>query len=159
MFNLQQVNAAHQLHCERGVRVQEERQGAEGEFKPNLVNTVCFVVQNAMQLITFAVNYIGEPFQTPLFESTGMISSLRISSFILMFVASGLLPQLTTYVQLVSIPMDMRAELFGGVFAVALVTTVIERTLRDWFPAFMPPRKGYMSHIHLLPHTDKDKLV
>lgn len=137
--------------------VQEDRQGAEGEFKPNLVNTVCFVVQNAMQLITFAVNYIGEPFQTPLFENTGMISSLRISSFILMFVASGLLPQATIYVQLVSIPTDIRAELFVGVFAVALITTGIERTLRDWFPAYTPPRKGYMSHLQLLPQ--KDKLV
>lgn len=137
--------------------MQDERQGADAEFRPNLVNTVCFVVQNAMQLITFAVNYIGEPFQTPLFENTGMISSLRISSFILMFVASGLMPQVTSYVQLVSIPTDIRAELFGGCFVVAVVTTVIERTLREWFPAFMPPRKGYMSHLHLLPK--KDKLV
>lgn len=155
MANRQQC--AHWLNVEAGHNVQAERQGADAEFKPNLVNTVCFVVQNAMQLITFAVNYIGEPFQTPLFENTGMISSLRISSFLLMFVASGLLPQLTSYVQLVSIPTDIRAEMFGGCFAVALVTTVIERSLRDWFPAFMPPRKGYMNHLDLLPQ--KDKLV
>jgi cation-transporting ATPase 13A1 len=137
--------------------VQEERLGAEGEFKPNLVNTVCFLVQNAMQLITFAVNYIGEPFQTPLLENTGMITSLRSSSFILILVASGLVPQLTSYVQLVSLPASLRLELFGGIFAVAVITTVIERSLRDLFPAFMPPRKGYMSHLDLLPQ--KDKLV
>lgn len=137
--------------------MQEERQAADAEFKPNLVNTVCFVVQNALQLITFAVNYIGEPFQTPLFENTAMISSLRISSLILIVVASGLVPQVTSYVQLVTIPTDIRTELFGGVFAVALITAGIERSLRDWFPAFMPPRKGYMSHLDLIPQ--KDKLV
>jgi manganese-transporting P-type ATPase len=135
--------------------VQVERQGADAEFKPNLVNTVCFIVQNAMQLITFAVNYIGEPFQTPLFENTGMISSLRASTFILVLVASGLVPQATAYVQLVTIPADIRTELFGGVLAVAVLTTVIERSLRDMFPASTPPRKGYMSHLDLLPQKDK----
>jgi manganese-transporting P-type ATPase len=136
--------------------VQEERQGADAEFRPNLVNTVCFIVQNAMQLITFAVNYIGEPFQTPLLENSG-ITSLRLSSLALMFVASGIVPQATEYVQLVNMPADIRAELFGGCFVVALSTWYSERWLRDLFPATTPPRKGYMSHLQHLPQ--KCKLV
>ena len=34
-----------------------EKQEPNSDFKPNLVNTVCFLVQFIIQLITFGVNY------------------------------------------------------------------------------------------------------
>lgn len=37
--------------------LQGEKQEPNTDFKPNLVNTVCFLVQFIIQLITFAVNY------------------------------------------------------------------------------------------------------
>lgn len=135
--------------------MQNERQQAESEFKPNLVNTTCFVVQNAMQLITFAVNYIGEPFQTPLLENSGMITSLRMSTFALTLVASGWAPQIASYVQLVDLPSDIRYELFGGCAIVVVLSIMIERGLRQMFPAFTPPRKGYMAYLHILPQKDR----
>eukprot|EP00892_Ulva_mutabilis_P007065 jgi/Ulvmu1/4730/UM020_0014.1 len=132
-----------------------ERQHAEAEFQPNLVNTTCFIVQNAMQLITFAVNYIGEPFQTPLLQNSGMITSLRFSSMALTVVASGFAPQIASYVQLVDLPSDIRYELFGGCGIVVLLSIAIERGLREVFPAFTPPRKGYMTFLHLLREKDR----
>lgn len=36
---------------------QEHAQAPDTEFKPNLVNTVCFLVQFIVMLVTFAVNY------------------------------------------------------------------------------------------------------
>lgn len=119
------------------------------------MNTTCFLVQNAMQLITFAVNYIGEPFQTPLLENSGMITSLRTSSIALAVVASGIAPQVASYVQLVDLPTDIRYELFGGCVVVVLLSIGIERGLRAAFPAFKPPRKGYMGFLHLLPQKDR----
>ena len=38
-------------------RMQGEKQEPNTDFKPNLVNTVCFLVQFIIQLMTFAVNY------------------------------------------------------------------------------------------------------
>ncbi len=37
--------------------LQGEKQEPNTDFKPNLVNTVCFLVQFIIQLMTFAVNY------------------------------------------------------------------------------------------------------
>lgn len=37
--------------------MQGEKQEPNATFKPNLVNTVCFLVQFIIQLMTFAVNY------------------------------------------------------------------------------------------------------
>ena len=37
--------------------LQGEKQEPNTDFKPNLVNTVCFLVQFIIQLMTFGVNY------------------------------------------------------------------------------------------------------
>jgi peptidoglycan biosynthesis protein MviN/MurJ (putative lipid II flippase) len=110
-----------------------------------------------MQLITFVVNYVGEPFQTPLLQNQGMLTSVRLSGFGLLFLASGMVPRINEYVQLVSIPGRLRTELLGGTAIVGLLCYVIEHTLRDLFPAKRPPRKGYMGLLHLLPEDVRKK--
>lgn len=57
--------------------MQDFVQKPDTEFEPNLVNTVCFLVQWVVQLTTFAVNYIGHPFNTSLDENRGMALALR----------------------------------------------------------------------------------
>ena len=52
-------------------------QKPDTDFEPNLVNTVCFLVQWVVQLTTFAVNYMGHPFNTSLEENGGMAIALR----------------------------------------------------------------------------------
>jgi cation-transporting ATPase 13A1 len=42
----------------------DEKQDSESDFKPNLVNSVCYLVQQIVQLTTFGVNYVGHPFNT-----------------------------------------------------------------------------------------------
>ncbi len=37
--------------------LQDQKQEPNADFKPNLVNTICFLVQFIIQLMTFAVNY------------------------------------------------------------------------------------------------------
>lgn len=41
----------------RRAAAQEDAQAPDTEFRPNLVNTVCFLVQFIVMLVTFAVNY------------------------------------------------------------------------------------------------------
>lgn len=129
--------------------MQAERLTVDSEFKPNLVNTVCYIVQNATQLVTFAVNYVGAPFQTPLLENTGMITSLRISCFALGVVVSGVVPMLNERVQLVPIPMDLKLELLFGLAVVVGGSLAAEWSLREYYPAYAPPRKGYMNWLHV----------
>lgn len=130
---------------------------ADATFSPNLVNTVCFLAQNAVQLIIFAVNYVGEPFQTPLPENKGMVMSIRTSSAALLLLASGVAPAVNEAVQLVPIPPALRVELLSGAAAVAAACFTIERAARALFPAPRPPRKGYMALLHLLPDAVRKK--
>lgn len=57
--------------------LQEDRQAPDAEFKPNLVNTVCFLVNWIIQITTFAVNYIGHPFNTALADNKGLAGCVR----------------------------------------------------------------------------------
>ena len=59
--------------------VQDQKQKPDTDFVPNLVNTVCFVVNFIIQLSTFAVNYQGAPFNTPIKETKGFFNMLKWS--------------------------------------------------------------------------------
>ena len=56
---------------------QDERLAPDSEFKPNLVNTVCFLVNWVIQITTFAVNYVGHPFNTALADNRGLYFCIR----------------------------------------------------------------------------------
>ena len=129
----------------------------EVEFQPNLVNTVCWLVQTAVGLLTFAVNYVGHPHQTPLAQNKGMIGSLRFSALGWLALATGFVPQLSDWAQLVSLPAALRVEMMVGLVGVVVGSVALERWLRGAFPAFAPPRKGYMALLHLLPDGHRAK--
>lgn len=57
--------------------MQDHVQKPDTDFEPNLVNTVCFLVQFVVQLTTFGVNYIGHPFNQSLVENKGLAAALR----------------------------------------------------------------------------------
>ncbi len=57
--------------------LQEDKQLPDTPFEPNLVNSVCFLVNWIVQLTTFGVNYIGHPFNTSLQDNKGLATCLR----------------------------------------------------------------------------------
>ncbi|KAF8062935.1 PDR2 [Scenedesmus sp. PABB004] len=123
-----------------------EAQGSESDFAPNLVNSVCYLVQQAMQLTTFAVNYVGHPFNTSLADNAGMAKSLRGSAAFLGVLVLEWFPPLNESFGLVPIPLHLRAALAAGVAAVVVSTFAWEHGLRAAFPAPRPPPKGYLAH-------------
>ena len=58
---------------------QDQKQKPDSDFEPNLVNTVCFVVNFIIQLSTFACNYQGAPFNTPMKQTKGFFNMLKYS--------------------------------------------------------------------------------
>lgn len=72
----------------------DDRLDSESDFKPNLVNSVCYLVEQTVQLSTFAVNYIGHPFNTSLQQNPGMRTSLTYSSLFLLVLIAELVPAL-----------------------------------------------------------------
>jgi manganese-transporting P-type ATPase len=60
--------------------LQEDAQVPDTDFTPNLVNTVCYLVNYFVQLSTFAANYMGHPFNTAIRENKGLWACLVYSS-------------------------------------------------------------------------------
>jgi cation-transporting ATPase 13A1 len=83
--------------------LQDEAQSPDSDFKPNLVNTVCFLVNYQVQLTTFAVNYIGHPFNTSVFENKYMANMLKYGTLLFVVLALDILPGFSSGFSLVSI--------------------------------------------------------
>lgn len=81
--------------------MQDEIQEPSADFKPNLVNSVCFLVQFIIQLITFAVNYQGPPFNASIKDTTVLRVTFFWGSIGFAVLALDLIPSLTQSVSLV----------------------------------------------------------
>jgi cation-transporting ATPase 13A1 len=124
------------------VMLPEERQEPNAEFKPNLVNTACFLANFAIQTMTFAVNYVGAPFNTPLLENKPFAMSVRWSVGMFVLLSLDLVPGLAAWFSLVALPGGMKAAMVGLGWAAFVACSAIERGARAAFPAALPPEKG-----------------
>ncbi|KAK4531833.1 hypothetical protein CCYA_CCYA09G2690 [Cyanidiococcus yangmingshanensis] len=76
----------------------------KGEFKPNVLNTIIFLLSTTQQVSVFLANYKGEPFMQKITKNRALLYSL-LSCAALMFVAClELLPELNEYIELVPFP-------------------------------------------------------
>jgi cation-transporting ATPase 13A1 len=107
----------------------------DDDFAPGLVNSVAFLVSCALQCNTFAVNYVGAPFNTPLRQNKPMFLSLLCFYLALALAASGIAPGLAAALELVALPPDVRALLFTGVAADLALCALAEQSLRAAWPA------------------------
>jgi cation-transporting ATPase 13A1 len=133
-----------------------ERQPADGDFAPNLVNSACYLAEQAVQLITFGVNYVGAPHNTPLSENGGMRRALQWAGAFWLLLAGEALPGMNEGFGLVPMPPGLRLRLVAGAAAVAGGTWVWERALRALLPAASPPAKGWMAYEKELGAADFD---
>jgi cation-transporting ATPase 13A1 len=123
-----------------------EKQKPDGDFAPNLVNSACYLAEQAVQLTTFGVNYVGYPHNTPLMENGGMSKALKYAGAFWLALAAEAFPSLNEGFGLVPMPAALRGQLVAGAVAVAAGTFFWERGLRALLPAKGPPVKGYMAH-------------
>ena len=86
---------------------QDEVQEPNADFKPNLVNTVCFLVQFIIQLITFGVNYQGPPFNASIRDTTALRYTFWWGSIFWAVLSLDLVPELTKLVSLVRSFLDL----------------------------------------------------
>uniref|UniRef100_A0A061QM05 Cation-transporting atpase n=1 Tax=Tetraselmis sp. GSL018 TaxID=582737 RepID=A0A061QM05_9CHLO len=119
----------------------EQRLKPDSDFSPNIVNSACFLCSFALQTTTFAVNYIGHPFNISIFEHKMLLYTLLASSGIFFVLAAEASPPLNESVELVSLPQWLRVKLVAGAVADFLLSFSIERTARALFPAATPLSK------------------
>eukprot|EP01079_Euglenida_sp_SAG-EU17-18_P001412 gene1412-430_t len=79
---------------------EEEDRKVEAEFRPNLMNTVVFLLSVTQATVTFAANYQGYPFMTPLLQNRALLCAIGILSGMVFICCTEILPSFNEYIQL-----------------------------------------------------------
>ncbi|KAL5711687.1 putative manganese-transporting ATPase pdr2 [Ranunculus cassubicifolius] len=115
----------------------------DSEFHPNLVNTVSYMVNMMIQVATFAVNYMGHPFNQSIPENKPFLYALLAATGFFTVVTSDLIRDLNDWLKLVPLPKPMQGKLLLWAFLMFSGCFVWERLLRWAFPVRIPgPKKG-----------------
>ncbi|GMP86442.1 hypothetical protein CsSME_00039220 [Camellia sinensis var. sinensis] len=113
----------------------------DSEFHPNLVNTVSYMVSMMIQVATFAVNYMGHPFNQSITENKPFLYALLAAVGFFTVITSDLLRDLNDWLKLVPLPSGLRDKLLLWAFLMFLVCYTWERLLRWAFPGKIPAWK------------------
>ncbi|MCD7465553.1 putative manganese-transporting ATPase pdr2 [Datura stramonium] len=113
----------------------------DSEFHPNLVNTVSYMVGLMLQVATFAVNYMGHPFNQSIPENRPFLYALLAAVGFFTVITSDLFRDLNDWLKLVPMPTGLRDKLLIWAFLTFLVCYAWERLLRWVFPGKMPAWK------------------
>ncbi|OMP11729.1 Cation-transporting P-type ATPase [Corchorus capsularis] len=110
----------------------------DSEFHPNLVNTVSYMVSMMLQVATFAVNYMGHPFNQSIPENKPFLYALAAAVGFFVVITSDVFRELNDWLKLVPLPMGMRDKLLLWALLMFLSCYTWERLLRWAFPGKIP---------------------
>lgn len=89
-----------------GFRPADFKRNLEGDFEPNLTNTVVFQLITAMHASSFLANYEGHPFMQPLSSNRGLLGCMGFLVFMIFATATEAVPELNSMLSLVPSPDD-----------------------------------------------------
>lgn len=110
----------------------------DSDFHPNLVNTVSYMVGMMLQVATFAVNYMGHPFNQSISENKPFLYALVAACGFFVAITSDLFRDLNDWLKLVPMPTALRDKLLIWALLMFLSCYFWERFLRWAFPGKMP---------------------
>ncbi|KAK4567239.1 hypothetical protein RGQ29_003164 [Quercus rubra] len=113
----------------------------DSDFHPNLVNTVSYMVSMMIQVATFAVNYMGHPFNQSVSENKPFLYALLAAVGFFTVIASDLFRDLNDWLKLVPLPVGLRNKLLIWALLMYLACYFWERLLRWAFPGKVPAWK------------------
>ncbi|KAG9156521.1 hypothetical protein Leryth_006508 [Lithospermum erythrorhizon] len=113
----------------------------DSDFHPNLVNTVSYMVNMMLQVATFAVNYMGHPFNQSITENKPFMYALFASVGFFTAITSDVFRDLNDWLKLVPLPKPLRNKLLLWAFGMFLICYSWEKLLRWAFPGKMPAWK------------------
>ncbi|KAJ3676324.1 hypothetical protein LUZ60_003736 [Juncus effusus] len=113
----------------------------DSEFHPNLVNTVSYMVNMMIQVATFAVNYMGHPFNQSISENKPFKIALYGAVVFFVVITSDVFRGLNDYLKLERLPEGVREKLLLWAGLMFLGCYGWERLLRWAFPGKMPEWK------------------
>ncbi|KAL3639680.1 putative manganese-transporting ATPase pdr2 [Castilleja foliolosa] len=110
----------------------------DSNFHPNLVNTVSYMVGLMLQVATFAVNYMGHPFNQSITQNRPFLYALVGAVGFFTVITSDLFRDLNDWLKLVPLPRELRDKLMLWAFLTFGVCYAWEKLLRWAFPGKMP---------------------
>lgn len=119
----------------------EECIEVDSDFHPNLVNTVSYMVSMMLQVATFAVNYMGHPFNQSISENRPFRYALVAAVIFFTVITSDLFRDLNDWLKLVPLPEGLRDKLLLWAALMFLACYSWERLLRWAFPGKIPAWK------------------
>ncbi|XP_028786632.1 probable manganese-transporting ATPase PDR2 [Neltuma alba] len=119
----------------------EECIEVDSDFHPNLVNTVSYMVSMMLQVATFAVNYMGHPFNQSISENKPFRYALFAAVVFFTVITSDLFRDLNDWLKLVPLPEGLRDKLLIWAALMFLACYSWERLLRWAFPGKIPAWK------------------
>ncbi|XP_078489666.1 endoplasmic reticulum transmembrane helix translocase [Ciona intestinalis] len=102
----------------------------EADFEANLLNSTVYVLSLATQIITFGVNYRGNPFMESLLENKALLYSLSGAFAFMLVLVSDFVPEINDQFQIVHFENEFRMIVLQVVSGILLSTWSIDRTLR-----------------------------
>ena len=112
------------------------------EFHPNLVNTVSYMVNMMIQVATFAVNYMGHPFNQSISENKPFKIALFGAVVFFTVITSDVFRDLNDWLKLVPLPEGMRDKLLLWAALMFIGCYSWESLLRYVFPGKIPNWKN-----------------
>lgn len=134
LFLISSVNEAEK-------HMPEECIEPDSEFHPNLVNTVSYMVSMMLQVATFAVNYMGHPFNQSISENKPFMYALVSAVGFFTVITSDVFRNLNDSLKLVPLPLGLRDKLLTWAVLMYLSCYSWERFLRWAFPGKVPSWK------------------
>ncbi|KAL2557753.1 putative manganese-transporting ATPase PDR2 [Forsythia ovata] len=119
----------------------------DSNFHPNLVNTVSYMVGMMLQVATFAVNYMGHPFNQSISENKPFLYALLAAVGFFTVITSDLFRDLNDWLKLVPLPRALRDKLMIWALLMFLCCYTWERLLRWAFPGKMPAWRKRQQHV------------
>jgi len=83
-------------------------------FKPNLLNTMVWLIETSQQVSVLFVNYKGQPWMKGILENQALFLSLTLTAGMTWICASGILPQFNELLQLEVVPPHLRVSLLSS---------------------------------------------
>mmetsp|Transcript_7110 Transcript_7110/g.17335 ORF Transcript_7110/g.17335 Transcript_7110/m.17335 type:complete len:126 (-) Transcript_7110:179-556(-) len=106
----------------------------DGEFKPNILNSVVFLISTSMTVATFLANYRGHPFMISLVENKLLLYSLLVTEFLLLICAMDVVPFVNRFMELAEMPnWEFRLALTSLMIADLVFTVLYAWTIRSMF--------------------------
>ncbi|KAL3700999.1 hypothetical protein R1sor_019021 [Riccia sorocarpa] len=112
----------------------------DSEFTPNLVNTVSYMSNMMIQVATFAVNYIGHPFNQSIRENRPFYFALTSAAIFFTALLSDLFRSLNNSLRLVPLPQPYGRQVLVYAGAMVAGCYLWEHFLRWLFPPPSPTK-------------------